>query len=350
MNTASAFDEGVVSLFEEDPQEQKKSSKENKPKTDVKDDKESFFSFMDLKIPDNIFSKDDIKKEKPSTVEDIIKLADRGDIQSQLDIAYAYLYGEKGLTVNQQKAFEYYSKAALQNDPVGLNNLGSLYYGGIGVKRSSSKAATLFKKAADLGNVEAAENIAFMHASGNGADKNMDVAMDYFEKASSGDSPASKFMLGYAYYSGKYRDVDYSKAAPLIKFAADAEFDEAQTIVADMYIKGLGFPQNYNNGVIYLNKAIKQGNTNAMMALADILVEGKKYNKDISYAHVLYNLAAVRGVASAAPKRNDVEKKMKIDDVLMAQQRAGSFKEKLSDKTIQIRKMYGKNISSYFDD
>lgn len=350
LNTAHANEEGVVSLFEDEPQVQSKSShKEEKSKATDKEDKEGFFSFMDLEMPKNMFSSDDSQKEKPKTIEDTIKLADRGDLQSQLDAGYAYMYGEKGLSVDHTKAFEYFSKAALQNDPVGLNNLGSLYYGGLGVKRSSAKAAVLFKKAADLGNTEAAENIGFMHASGNGAPQNMETAMKYFEIAATSDSPASKFMLGYAYYAGKYRDVDYIKAAPLIKFAADSGFDEAQTIVANMYIKGMGFPQNYNNAVKYLNKAIMQGNTEAMMNLADILVEGKKYNKDIAYAHVLYNLAAVRGVPTAAQKRNTVEASMKIDEVLMAQQKAGSFKEELSETTSHIRKTFGQSISSYFN-
>ena len=92
-----------------------------------------------------------------------------------------------------------------------------------------------------------------------------------------------------------------------------------------------------------------QGNTKAMMILADILIEGKKYNKDVSYAHVLYNLASVRGVAGAVQKRNNVEAGMKIDEVLIAQQRAGVFKEELTETTSYIRKNYGNSISSYFD-
>ncbi|MBR1948705.1 MAG: sel1 repeat family protein [Alphaproteobacteria bacterium] len=227
--------------------------------------------------------------------------------------------------------------------------MGSLYYGGIGVKRSSQKAAILFRKAAELGNTDAAVSLGFMHASGNGATQDMDLALKYLEAAVTSDSPATKFMVGYAYYTGKYREINYAKAATLLKEAADAGFDEAQTIVANIFINGLGFPQNYNNGVKYLHKAVMQGNTKAMMDLADILVEGKKYNKDISYAHVLYNLAAVRGVTTAVAKRNSVEASMKIDEVLAAQQRAGAFKEELSPVTVHIRNTYGKSISSYFN-
>ena len=188
-----------------------------------------------------------------------------------------------------------------------------------------------------------------MHASGNGAKKDIETALKYFESALPGNSPAAKFMVGYAYYNGKHRPIDYAKASSLLKDAADAGFDEAQTIVADMYIRGLGFPQSYSNGVTYLQKAVMQGNTGAMMTLAEILIEGKKYAKDIYYAHVLYNLASVRGVPNAMQKRDAVEGAMKVDEVLIAQERAGRYKENISETTGYIRKTFGQNLISYFN-
>lgn len=341
-----ANDESLVSLFEDDPSFQKNNTKKQEGQ-EKQEKKEGFLSFMNLEIPDKIFTSE---KEAGTTIEDVINLANKGDLQSQLALGYAYLYGKDGLKINYDKAFEYYGKAALQNDPVGLNNLGSLFYGGIGTPRDVVKAAILFKKAAELGNIDAAVNIGFMLASGNGAKKDIEQALKYFETAASGNIPAAKFMVGYAYYKGLYRDLNYSKAAPLLKEAADAGFDEAQAVVANIYMNGLGFPQNYNNGVKYLESSIAQGNTGAMIYLADILVEGKKYNKDIPYAHVLYNLASVRGVASAVRKRSHVETMMKIDEILLAQQRAEKFKEQLSPTTSYIRQTYGKNIASYFQE
>lgn len=341
-----AADEGVVSLFDDDG-----SSSNEKETPEQKERKEGFLSFMNLDVPKKMFSfsKDETQEEKPTTLEDTVKMAERGDLQAQLALGYAYLYGEDGISKDYEKSFHYYSKAALQNDPTGLNNLGSLYYGGIGVKRDVKKAAVLFKKAAELGNINAAVNIGFMHASGKGAKKDIVLGLKYFELALSDDVPAAKFMIGYAHYKGLHRDLDYAKAAPLLKAAADAGFDEAQTIVADIYINGLGFPQNYNNGVKYLNKAIMQGDAKAMEHLADILIEGKKYNRDIEYAHVLYNLASVRGVTSAVAKRNAIEGMMKIEEVLRAQRKAETFKEELSSVTSYIRQTYGKNLISYFE-
>ena len=333
---AYAENDTTVSLFDEEVD------------TATKEKKENFLSFMNFEVSDKIFSSSKDNKETHATIEDTIKLANRGNLQAQLSLGYGYLYGEGGLPIDYNKSFEYYTKAAQQNDPVGLNNLASLYYGGLGVKRDVKKAAALFKKASELGNGSASVNIGFMHASGKGAKKDIVLALDYFEKSLTENSPAAKFMLGYAYYKGLHREINYIKAANLLKESADAGFDEAQTLVADIYIKGLGFPQNYNKGVMYLHKAVTQGDANAMVKLADILVEGRKYNRDVEYAYVLYNLASVKGVSSAVQKRNSIEDKMKVNEVLGAQKKSEAFKEELSSITSYIRQTYGEKIVSYF--
>lgn len=334
--SVSAGDEAVVSLFDGTSE-----AEIAKPETE---EEGGLFSFLNFKMPDKLLKSSADKQEKPKSIEETIKLAEKGNLEAQLLLGYSYLYGDNGLKPDYEKAFEYYGKAALQNDATGLNNLGSLYYSGIGVKRNPAKAAILFAKAADLGNAEAAVNIAFMLISGNGARQDKAAALNYFEKAAAAGNPAAQFMTGYAYYTGVLRPLNYVKAAPLIKAAADAGIDEAQLVLADIYVNGRGFPQNYNNAVKYLRLSAGQGNTEAMMSLADILALGEKFNKDIEFAHVLYNLAAVRGVAAAPARRQAVESKMKINDILQAQIRAENFQEKPTDLTSYIRQTFGNNI------
>ena len=334
-----AGEEAVLSLFEG-------TSQEAKPSDDTPEEG-GLFSFLGIKFPEFGGQKNNTADNTPSTIEETIKLADSGNVQAQLLLGYSYLYGENGLKPDYTKAFDYYGMAALQNDPAGLNNLGSLYYGGIGVARSSAKAAILFTKAAELGNIEAAVNLGFMHISGNGAKLDKNVALEYFEQASAGGNPIASFMLGYAYYTGSGRPQDYAKAAPLIKKAADAGIDEAQLTLAEIYIKGRGFPQNYNNAVKYLRQAVAQGSTEAMMELAGILADGAIYNKDISYAHVLYNLAAVRGVTEAPAKRHAIESGMKINEILQSQLQAENFHDQPSAMTSYIRQTFGSNIRAF---
>lgn len=341
----AAETENVVSLFEGTSQEGKIDSPEEK-----KEDS-GIFSFLNFGKIKKDAPKITVADEKRlSPLEQSVKLADGGDVNAQLLVGYSYLYGQNGAKVDYDKAFEYYARAAMQNDNVGLNNLGSLYYSGIGVARNTAKAAILFEKAAALGNAEAAVNLGFILISGNGVEKNPAEAMNLFEKASSAENVPARFMYGYALYTGKLRAQNFAAAAPLIRKAADAGFDEAQYVVALMYINGLGFPQHYGNAVKYLRRAAEQGNVEAMMTLGDIYARGEKYKKDVYLAHIFFNLAAVRGAPKAAEKRSVLEEKMKIEEVLQAQTEAENFREKVSEMTSYIRQTFGGNIRSFIDE
>lgn len=341
----AAETENVVSLFEGTSQEGKIDSPEEK-----KEDS-GIFSFLNFGKIKKDAPKITVADEKRlSPLEQSVKLADGGDVNAQLLVGYSYLYGQNGAKVDYDKAFEYYARAAMQNDNVGLNNLGSLYYSGIGVARNTAKAAILFEKAAALGNAEAAVNLGFILISGNGVEKNPAEAMNLFEKASSADNVPARFMYGYALYTGKLRAQNFAAAAPLIRKAADAGFDEAQYVVALMYINGLGFPQHYGNAVKYLRRAAEQGNVEAMTSLGDIYARGEKYKKDVYLAHIFFNLAAVRGAPKAAEKRSVLEEKMKIEEVLQAQTEAENFREKVSEMTSYIRQTFGNNVRSFIDE
>ena len=340
----AAEDSMVMSLFDG-------TSEAGKVDTVSEDsDEGGIFSFLNLKMFKKTPAKLNVAdKNRLSPLEQTIKLADSGDVSAQLLLGYSYLYGENGATADYDKAFEYYAKAALQNDNIGLNNLGSLYYSGIGVSRNTAKAAILFEKSANLGNAEAAVNLGFVLISGKGARKDPALAMDYFEKAAAAKNPTAEFMLGYAYYSGKLRPQDYGAAAPLLKDAAAAGLDEAQYVLALMYINGQGFPQNYNNAVKNLRLAVAQGDVNSMVTLGDILARGVKYNRDTYTAHVMFNLAAVRGAAGAAERRDKLEERMKIDEILQAQAEAESYSPKLSALSQYIRQTFGENIRYYIE-
>lgn len=343
LSASSALAAGdSIALFDEVKQEEPAA-----PKALSAPKKDGFFSFLSFKMPDKFFSSKG--KEAEPTIEDIIKWADEGNVQAQLFLGYSYLYGTNELKQDYQKAFEYYSKAAEQNDPTGLNNLGSLYYSGIGSERNTALARTLFEKAAALGNPDSAVNLGFIYISGNGAPLDKEKALTYFEQASESGNPAAQFMVGYAYYLGILQPKNDDKAAHLVKTAAEAGFDEAQLVLADMYMNGRGFPQNYSNAVRALRAAASQGNTEAMMKLADILVAGTKYNQDIEYAHVLYNLAAVQGIEAAIDRRDRLESRMKINDVLQAQLQAENFREAVSPLSEYIRQTFGSNVRGFFN-
>lgn len=306
------------------------------------------FSFSKKKESKKVYARPDEKKE--SFVQRITRQAEEGDVNAQLTLGYMYLYGEEGVEIDYDKAFRYYSMAAAQKDNVAINNLGSLYYSGIGTEKDYLKAATLFDEAAKLGNVEASVNLAFIYLSGSNVGKNSRAAMELFKKAAGKGNPTAKFMLGYAYYKGFIYPQDYGKAVKLIREAANAEYSEAQYVLAEMYLNGHGITQNYGNAVKFLRLAVNQGNVNAMTELGDILALGTAYPKDIYRAHVLFNIAAVRGAPKAAEKRDALAKVMKIEELLQAQTEAEEYVEQPSALTSYIKQTFGRDIRSYIDE
>ena len=314
-----------------------------------KDDK-GIFSFINFWKEENKVKETSASEEPIS--EKLKKSAQNGDLNAQLALGYMYLYGDKSANIEQdyKQAFKYYEMAAEQNDNVAINNLGSLYYSGIGTPRNMLKAAQMFSKAATLGNVESMVNLAFIYLSNKNANSQSEEAIRLFQKASEQGNLTANFMLGYAYYKGYVVKQNYHQAFNLIKKAANAGYDEAMYVLSTMYMKGHGTPQNYGNGVKILNKAVEQGNVPSMMELGYILATGDKYPRDVYKAHILFNIASVRGAEGAAERRDILEKSLKMEQLLQAQQEAEAYRDKPSELTKYIRQTFGENVRTYIDD
>lgn len=341
--------ENVVTIENNEEQpEDKNQTTTAMPKSDDK----GIFSFLNFWQEDKKLELEKVKPESEETaLQKLTREAAEGNLNAQLTLGYVYLYGDSSIQADQdyEQAFKYYEMAANQNDNVAINNLGSLYYSGIGTSRDILKATQMFSKAAELGNTEAMVNLAFIYISSQGELYRPQEAIQLFGKASEAKNPTADFMLGYAYYKGFYIEKNYLRAFKLIKRAANSGYDEAMYVLSSMYMNGEGTPQNYGNGVKVLNLAVNQGNVQAMMELGYILANGEKYPKNIYKAHVLFNIASVRGADGAAERREILRKNMKIEELLQAQTAAEAYKENPSKITTYIRQTFGQNVRQYID-
>ena len=176
---------------------------ESAQNADAADENSGMLSFIKKPIS-LLFSADD-KVAAPDGKEETfleksIRQANEGKLEDQMNLAYMYLYGTNGVKQDFAKAFDYYQMAAGQNDPIALNNLGSLYFNGIGTEANAKKAIEMFSKAAELGNDNAATNLAFIYLKGGVKDPARNkIAMNLFKKAAESGNNVAKFMTGYAY-------------------------------------------------------------------------------------------------------------------------------------------------------
>ena len=290
------------------------------------------------------------KKETP--LERSARLAEDGSLEDQMNLAYMYLYGTNGVKQDYQKAFKYYSMAAKQDDPIALNNLGSLYFNGIGTKRDIKTALSLFERASDLGNDNASINLGFILLKGGTKDiQRNQKAMEMFKKAQHEGNKIAQFMVGYAYYIGFVVQQDYAKAFKMIRTAAigEAQIDEAQLILSEMYIKGHGTTQNYQLAMNALRQSALQGNLDAILTLADHYQSGDINTKNPVMAHTLYNLAAAQNIQGAATIRDTLGKKLKPEQIALAQKNAQEYQAQPSELTNYIHQTYGNSLRYYID-
>ncbi len=300
----------------------------------------------------NIFNNDaDKKEETVITIEDIKAKADNGDVQSQLDLGYMFLYGANGANVDYKQAIHYYELASKSKNAVALNNMGSLYFNGIGTEVNYPKAISYFEEAANLGSNDAALNLAIIYLGNSTKSRTTEEWTKIYKLLHQAQQSnyAAKYLFGYAHYVGFLVDKNDIEAFKLIKEAADNHYDEAQYVLADFYIKGKGTTKNYTQAVKYLRAAAHQGHLDALMKLANILAEGKIYTQNIMNAHVLYNVASVMGAKDAAEKRDELEKLLKIEDLLAVQANAENFKPEPSKNTSFIRQTFGNSMRAYID-
>ncbi|MDO4184442.1 MAG: tetratricopeptide repeat protein [Rhodospirillales bacterium] len=271
-----------------------------------------------------------------------------GDVEAALTLGYMYLYGENGVEADDAKAFKYYELAAAKDDIVALNNLGSLYFSGVGTNRDIEKAAALFKRAAELGNSEAAVNLAFIYLTARGGTDatTRSEVVRLFSQAAEGGNTTAQYMLGMIYYNGFGVTKNDDKAFIYLKKAAST-FDEAQYQLGLRYMNAEGTPRNYGNAVKYLAHAANQGHVPSMIWLGDILSAGVNYPKNEVDAYVWYNVASVYDAASAAEKRDALEKRLKIEVLLQAQAKAEGFKIRPTEMTKYIHSTFGTELSKY---
>ena len=149
-------------------------------------------------------------------------------------------------------------KAALQNDPAGMEKLGILYAWGHGVEKNDDEAFRWFQKAAERGNAEAQCNLAntYLRGEGNVA-QNYPEAFKWYKKAAEQGFALGEFELANMYMSGQGAPQDFIEAAKWYRKAADqGHFNQdavnAMGRLGVLYVKGLGVKQDYQEAYFLL--------------------------------------------------------------------------------------------------
>jgi TPR repeat protein len=157
-------------------------------------------------------------------------------IEEKVALGYALEKGKGYWEQDYKMAAAVYASAAADGDPTGMNNLGWLYLNGYGVEKDQEKAEDYFQKAANLGQTAAMVNL------GNIAEdaQEYEAAYIWYRRAYMMGDPAGQFNYANMYNWGWYVEQDYGFAfRNFLELAGDGYLD-AIFYVGHYLQEGLG--------------------------------------------------------------------------------------------------------------
>ena len=94
---------------------------------------------------------------------DIRVKAEKGDAQSQCELADTFACGRLGVATNYVEAVRWFRKSADQGYAKGQNGLGLMLFKGTGVSKNGIEALNWFRKSADQGYAGGQNSLGVMH-------------------------------------------------------------------------------------------------------------------------------------------------------------------------------------------
>ena len=241
------------------------------------------------------------------------KAANTGLGWGMLMIGAMYQRGE-GVNENREEAYKWFSKAALQGDPVGMNQAG--------VTAPDFKvAAEWYQKAATNGNAWGMYNLGNLYKWGSGVKQSLRLAHEWFLKSANQGITSAMNELGEM-EKGPVESVRW------YQMSANAGDEQGMYHLASAYKDGNGVEKNIETAYIWFVKAAGKGNADAMNGagttapdiktsmewfqkaadagctsglcnLGDLYFSGYGVEKDEKRAVRLYSEAAKKGDAKA---------------------------------------------------
>jgi TPR repeat protein len=229
---------------------------------------------------------------------DFQKAAELKFIPAYVQLGDCYLAGT-GTEKNAQKAFGWYKKAAVENDPEGLFKTGCCYAAGIGVKQGTEKAGEWFLKAAETGFPRAELGLTLLKMA-NPQIKNLffsgqeKAAAELLQQEKDTDA---QFCLGLCLKYGIGIEQDRKAALPLLLQTSKGNCYAALE-AGDCYEHGLGTSAELHRAAVWYQTAAKGKSGYAAYRLAELYAKLKQSPEAFKW----YGVAAKLGNADAAFK------------------------------------------------
>lgn len=200
----------------------------------------------------------------------IVRLvADRGNVGALCDYG-VYLMNGEGVEKDEAAAIECWQKAAEQDYAPALYKLGVCCLQGIcGLSKDEKKAADYFTRAAELGDADSMLNLSVFYSNGIGVKADPKKSGEYLEMAAAEGQPTACCVIGAA-LTGQPDPKEWERGAKLLEQAAENGNTEAQFFYGMCREKGRGVEQDLAEAAGWYRRAAKAGMPQANEALINL--------------------------------------------------------------------------------
>ena len=176
-----------------------------------------------------------------------------GNLNSQVDLALKYMYGED-VEQDIDKAFSLIRDAANKGNSNGELWLGLCYHYASGVDQDFEEAFRWFSRSAQKGNKLAMGCVGQAYDSGQGVEQDQAMAIKYYQQGAENSDAVSQAALGLHYLMGQGIEQDWTKGFVLLKLAADQGHTDAMQWLPYCYFNGWGTEKNNQEAINVLTR------------------------------------------------------------------------------------------------
>ncbi|KAG4301539.1 hypothetical protein PCANB_001815 [Pneumocystis canis] len=222
-----------------------------------------------------------------------------------------------GIKKNQEKAVQYYQKAASLGNVTAMYKIGIILLNGLLKQTKNPKKAIFWlKKASELADEEnphALHELAILHEKDNGGvvTRNEEYSLELYTKAAHLMYPPSQARLAYAYEHGILGcEIDPKKSISWYMLAAEKGNPDAELGLSGWYLTGAEgiLEQSDKKAYLWAKKAAEKGFTKAEYVIGYYLEVGIGVKSNRVEAKIWYKRAAKKGLVRAIEKLYELKK------------------------------------------
>lgn len=205
---------------------------------------------------------------RKSEFRNIIKQAEEGDHQAQLECAQYFYNPDKTGNPDFEKAAYWLKKSADQGNASAAYELAELYEQGKILGKDIHDAIFYYEKGAQGNDIDSIFMLGRIHHVGHGIEVDIPKAISWYEKAITLGHIQSAVDLGEIYLFNEGFQ-DYDKAFKYLKLCDNNPF--ALFYLGQMHMKGLGISQNYSKAIECFEKCLRKDEDNELNLREEII-------------------------------------------------------------------------------